>query len=58
VRADDLKGGGLLETTDFGLSRLSSKKEEFTGFMKTCCLGTPFPRSALFLEASWWIAGT
>jgi hypothetical protein len=21
---------------------------------KTCCLGTPFPRSALFLETSLW----
>jgi hypothetical protein len=28
---------------------LWTKKEEFPGFMKTCCLGTPFPRSALFL---------
>jgi hypothetical protein len=25
------------------------KKEEFPGIMETCCLGTPFPRSALFL---------
>ena len=28
------------------------KKEEFPRFMETCCLGTPFPRSALFLETS------
>jgi hypothetical protein len=28
------------------------KKEEFPGFTKTCCLGTPFPRSALFLKTS------
>jgi hypothetical protein len=26
-----------------------TKKEEFTGLMVTWCLGTPFPRSALFL---------
>jgi hypothetical protein len=26
-----------------------AKKEEFTGLMVTWCLGTPFPRSALFL---------
>jgi hypothetical protein len=26
------------------------KKEEFTGLMFTWCLGTPFPRSALFLK--------
>ena len=32
-------------------TRLNGKKEEFPGFMETCCLGTPFPRSALFLEA-------
>jgi hypothetical protein len=30
------------------------KKEEFPGFMKTCCLGTPFPRSALFLYIRLW----
>ena len=28
------------------------KKEEFPGFMKSCGLGTPFPRSALFLVTS------
>ncbi len=28
------------------------KKEEFPGIMKTCGLGTPFPRSALFLKTS------
>jgi hypothetical protein len=28
------------------------KKEEFQGLMETCCLGTPFPRSALFLYTS------
>jgi len=27
------------------------KKEEFAGVMFACCLGTPFPRSALFLES-------
>jgi hypothetical protein len=46
-------GGGLnevkLQIWSF-LRRI--KKEEFPGFMETCCLGTPFPRSALFLEAS------
>jgi hypothetical protein len=26
------------------------KKEEFTGLMVTWSLGTPFPRSALFLK--------
>jgi hypothetical protein len=30
------------------------KKEEFPGAMRTCCQGTPFPRSALFLEISMW----
>jgi hypothetical protein len=32
-----------------GMYRKSKKKEEFTGLMFTWCLGTPFPRSALFL---------
>jgi len=27
-----------------------SKKEEFPGIMFTCRRGTPFPRSALFLD--------
>jgi hypothetical protein len=31
-----------------------TKKEEFTGRMETCCLGTPFPRSALFLLTGLW----
>jgi len=26
-----------------------AKKGEFLGIMLACCLGTPFPRSALFL---------
>jgi hypothetical protein len=30
------------------------KKEEFPGIMKTCGLGTPFPRSALFLLTRLW----
>jgi hypothetical protein len=30
------------------------KKEEFPGFMFPCSLGTPFPRSALFLLISLW----
>jgi hypothetical protein len=30
-------------------NELRMKKEEFPRFMKTCRLGTPFPRSALFL---------
>jgi hypothetical protein len=38
-------------------NELWMKKEEFPGFMKTCCLGTPFPRSALFLETIMWISG-
>jgi hypothetical protein len=50
-------GGGLRETANMAVFRMGSKKEEFTSFMKTCCLGTPFPRSALFLKASWWITG-
>jgi len=35
-----------------GNANWRTKKEEFPGFMETCCLGTPFPRSALFLETS------
>jgi hypothetical protein len=31
-------------------NRAVEKKEEFTGLMVTWCLGTPFPRSALFLK--------
>ena len=46
-------GGGPRETIAkfviFGTDRLKTKKEEFPGVMETCCLGTPFPRSALFL---------
>jgi hypothetical protein len=30
------------------------KKEEFPGFMNPCSLGTPFPRSALFLLIRLW----
>jgi hypothetical protein len=30
------------------------KKEEFPGFMEPCRLGTPFPRSALFLLTALW----
>jgi hypothetical protein len=44
-------GGGLKNTlAELALrGNPTKKKEEFPGFMKTCCLGTPFPRSALFL---------
>jgi hypothetical protein len=38
--------GGLGKQRD---QAADEKKEEFRGFMETCCLGTPFPRSALFL---------
>jgi hypothetical protein len=41
--------GGRAETTHTGAVLEIDKKEEFPGFMETCCLGTPFPRSALFL---------
>jgi hypothetical protein len=34
-----------------------TKKEEFPGITETCRLGTPFPRSALFLEIELWISG-
>ena len=33
-----------------GVTDVATKKEEFTGLMVTWSLGTPFPRSALFLE--------
>ena len=39
------------------LTEKASKKEEFPGFMETCCLGTPFPRSALFLDTILWKGG-
>jgi hypothetical protein len=32
----------------------AGKKEEFPGFMLPCSLGTPFPRSALFLLTRLW----
>jgi hypothetical protein len=43
--------GRAVEPTQAGTQK---KKEEFPGFMETCCLGTPFPRSALFLETIMW----
>jgi hypothetical protein len=48
-----IQRGGLRGVT-FQELRLQGKKEEFTGIMETCCLGTPFPRSALFLLTALW----
>jgi len=41
---------GRAERLILGEVFAEGKKEEFPGFTKKCCLGTPFPRSALFLE--------
>jgi hypothetical protein len=49
VEMHGLGGGRAEDPSQIGFSKLTKKKEEFPRFMKTCRLGTPFPRSALFL---------
>jgi hypothetical protein len=45
------------ESTQIDFSLRTTKKEEFPRFMETCRLGTPFPRSALFLGTRLWKNG-
>jgi hypothetical protein len=52
-----LVGGGRADYETAEMVLVRAKKEEFPSFMKTCCLRTPFPRSALFLNASLRIIG-
>jgi hypothetical protein len=49
--------GGVCNPGDCRDQATEKKKEEFPGIMETCRLGTPFPRSALFLIVSLRDAG-
>jgi hypothetical protein len=51
-RSEGRKQDAKMDIPD--LTANSEKKEEFPGFMFSCSLGTPFPRSALFLLTVLW----
>ena len=53
-----LTRGGLKGAAQICLSRCAQRKKRSSqASWKTCCLGTPFPRSALFLLNSLWKCG-